>query len=158
MSNIVFNYNIELTWSIVKFIRDNVESLVHDQSEELAYACKMTTSELLENAVKYGSPISREKGIEFSFILNQGEARITVANGIIRQSDYDNVKHHIDGINASGNPQELYIQRLNTLLENPELNKSQLGLYRIAYEGEFSLEYEYEDGSNVLTITATKTI
>lgn len=156
--HVTFNYTIDLTWSIVKRIRDKVASLVESQGEELAYACKMTSSELVENAVKYGCSIDDKKGIAFSFSIKDNEVRITVANGIINKGDFESVKFHISAINASTNPQELYINRLNTLLEKPELNQSQLGLYRIAYEGEFRLEYDYDDESNVLTVTATKKI
>ncbi|MBU0994607.1 MAG: hypothetical protein KJ737_19095 [Proteobacteria bacterium] len=154
--NITFNYNIDLTWSIVKLIRDKVSSLVESQSEELAYACKMTSSELVENAVKYGCSIDNKKGIEFFFSLGDNEAQIKVSNGVINKTDFENVKAHINEINSSVNPQDLYIKRLNTLLEKPELSQSQLGLYRIAFEGEFLLEYSYNENLNILTVTATK--
>jgi hypothetical protein len=154
--NITFNYNIDLTWSIVKLIRDKVAALVESQSEELAYACKMTSSELVENAVKYGCSIDNKKGIEFSFALSDNQAQIKVANGVINKTDFENVKAHISEIKSADKPQELYIKRLNTLLEKPELNQSQLGLYRIAFEGEFILEYNFDDKTNVLTVTATK--
>ncbi len=156
--NITFSYNIDLTWSIVKHIRDNIESIVEAKDPDLADACKMTASELVENAVKYGCSAGKTRGIEFHFSINSTEARIVVSNGIIHHSDVENVKFHIDAINASESPQDLYIQRLNTLLENPELNQSQLGLYRIAFEGEFCLSYEHDEQLNVLTITATKQI
>ena len=156
--HITFNCTIDLNWSIINQIRDKVASLVESHGEDLAYACKMTSSELVENAIKYGCYIAGKKGIELSLSLKDNEVRISVANGIINKEDLENVKTHIKAINSSNNPQELYINRLKTLLEKPELNQSQLGLFRIAFEGEFSLEYDYDEKLNVLMVTATKRI
>lgn len=156
--NVDFNYNIDLTWNIVKIIRDKIADLVDSRGEDLAHACKMTASELVENAIKYGCAIAKGKGIEFSFSLKDNEVAVKVVNRVINTADFETVKAHINTINSSTNPQELYIKRLSTLLENPELDQSQLGLYRIAFEGEFRLAYEYEPSGKILTVTATKKI
>lgn len=153
-----FSYNIDVVWNTVKLIRDKVASLIATQGDELVDACKMTSSELVENAIKYGCTVESGKGIEFAFSLGEGEVRISVTNGVISQADIENVRAHIDEIKAASNPQALYIKRLTTLLENPDLKQSQLGLYRIAFEGEFELQYSYDEPKKILTVTATKKI
>lgn len=155
---IKFNYNIDTSWSIIKTIRDKVESLVASKDELLAYACKMASSELVENAIKYGCSISDDKGIDFNFSLGSNIVKIEVTNGIIHISDYENVKKHINEINASDNPHDLYLKRLTILMEQKNIRQSQLGLYRIAYEGEFELQHKYDESRNVLTVTAVKSI
>ena len=117
-----FNYNIDSSWSIIKVIRNRVEALVMDKDPELAAACKMTASELVENAVKYG---------------------------IINDFDFENVKKHIDDIRETDNPHDLYLKRLEILMKQKNVRQSQLGLYRIAYEGEFHLAYSYDKTDRV---------
>jgi hypothetical protein len=39
-------------------------------------------------------------------------------------------------------------------MDNPKPGVSQLGLYRIAYEGEFKLDYIYQNG--ILTVKAER--
>lgn len=153
-----FNCTIDLNWNIIQQLRDKLASLVQSYGENLAYACKITSSELVENAVKYGCHIDSQKGIDVSLSVKDNEVRISVVNGIINKADLENVITHIDAINASYNPRQLYVARLKALLDNPEQNQSQLGLYRIAFEGEFRLDYDYDHQLNALTVTARKNI
>ena len=48
------------------------------------------------------------------------------------------------------------MERLHEIAQNPKSGKSQLGLYRIAYETEYLLNYEIS--GKKLIITATKKI
>jgi len=153
---ITFTYQIDPLWDTVNKIRDKVELILREKGEELNDASKMTASELIENAVKYGCSITKGRGIQFELIANENLIRISVTNRINSMDDYQSVQMHIDAINASNNPQELYIDRLMNLMENPKINKSQLGLYRIAYEGEFYLNYTFQN--SILTITAQRKI
>ena len=155
---ITFNYNIDSSWSIIKVIRDKVESLLASKDEHLAYICKMTASELVENAVKYGCAIDDEKGIDFNFSLTNKKVKIEVSNGITHLSDFENVKKHTNEINATKDPHELYVKRLTVLMEQKNVRQSQLGLYRIAYEGAFKLQYDFNKEKNVLTVSAIKEI
>jgi hypothetical protein len=61
---------------------------------------------------------------------------------------------HIDEIRNSDDPAELYTRRLQELMDNTVKGKTQLGLYRIAYEGEFSLSYRIDNSR--LTIIAER--
>ncbi len=149
-------YYIDPLWDTVKKIRGEVESILKDRGRDIMDASKMTASELIENAVKYGCSIEDGTGIQFELILDEDRIRILVRNKVLSQDDFENVKQHIDSVNAAENPQELYLQRLMMLMENTRISKSQLGLYRIAYEGEFVLKYDYSD--SILTVTATRMI
>lgn len=149
-------YYIDPLWDTVKKIRDEVEAILIDMGKEITDASKMTASELIENAVKYGCSIEDGTGIQFELIVEDGQIQIVVKNKILSQDDFENVRSHIDNVNASTNPQDLYLNRLMMLMENTKIAKSQLGLYRIAYEGEFKLTYDYTD--SILTVTATRNV
>jgi hypothetical protein len=116
----------------------------------------MAIIELVENAVKYGSSIPGKEGVEFDFKIDNNNIIIKISNGLIHEKDGITVANNINKIKSSNNPMELYIQRLKELLEKPVEGVSQLGLYRIAYEGRFNLDYSIDN--NILTITAYRTI
>jgi len=149
--NINIKYDIAPLWGIVKEIRNEVESLLKGKDKELAYAGKMIASELIENAIKYGSAAEQEKGIMFDLHADIKQVVIKVSNEIKFKDDYDNLVTHIDKINSTDDIKGLYVERLKKLMESPK-EKSQLGLYRIAYEGKFNLKYEYEN--NLVTVIA----
>lgn len=153
---VIFRYSITPMWGIVEKIRDKVEALLSSENDEIRYVCKMASSELIENAVKYGHSPDQKKGIDFSLHKDQKQIVIKVTSGIKSMNDFEKVKVHVDKIKSCDNPQELYIQRLTELMKNPKPGQSQLGLYRIAYEGEFMLEYEIND--MLLTLTAFRHI
>lgn len=141
-------------WCIVKSVKEEVESILNGIDEAINHSCKMTASELMENALKYGDAVGENRGIMFDVTIDDHIIRIKVANRIIREEDLANIEKHINDINQATDPRELYMNRLRTLLENPNICESQLGLYRIAVEGEFKLTYELE--GDVVTIIASR--
>ncbi len=155
---IVYKYDITPVWDIARQIRTKVESILKGESKGLQDACKMVTSELLENAIKYGSSVDARdnRGIQFEIYVGNELISIKVINRIIDPSDFECFREHIVKIKTSKNPEQLYIQQLSALLENPKLNQSLLGLYRIAFEGEFKIDYVFED--NILTVIAERNI
>ncbi len=157
MSNIVsFIYNISPIWDSVKMVREKVGSSLKMYNEELIEAGKMTASELIENAVKHGSSPENGSGIQFEFSADEKQIKISVTNKINSEEDYNVLKDNVNQIRASDNPEELYITRLCALMEDTKLNRSRLGLFRIAYEGEFELDYTFED--SIVTVTAIRDI
>ncbi|MCP4111425.1 MAG: hypothetical protein GY749_38835 [Desulfobacteraceae bacterium] len=156
MSNISFSHKINPLWDSVKMIREEVESSLKMYKEELAEASKMTASELIENAVKHGSSPDNGSGIQFEFSANSSRIKMEIINKINSEEDYEVLKDNIDQIRSSDNPEELYISRLCELMEDTKLNKSRLGLFRIAYEGEFKLNYTFEN--NIVTVVAVRDI
>lgn len=146
--------DISASWGLVKEVRDRVEALVADKGKEIAYASKMTSSELIENALKYGRSGENGDGITFSVHMHDDRIEIVVSNRVELQSDIESAMRHIRQINASSNAQELYRNRLHELMAGSKSGKTQLGLYRIAYEGAFGLSCACTD--KMLTITATR--
>lgn len=151
-------YQIDPIWDIVKQIRKRVGAALTAYPEELRLASQMTASELIENAVKYGSGISTGAGISFDLTATEDQIMIAVSNRILTQEDYVEVQRHLARLNAPGASAEaLYLERLQVLLaaEHSE-EKTQLGLYRIAYEGQFSLDYRY--AQDILTMIAVREV
>ena len=108
-----FEFHLEPLWGRVRYIREKVETLLCDYSEELRFASQITVSELLENAVKYGSNAEGKGiGIQLKVTVDERQILITVTNEVLFQEDYEEVRQTIHLINASDDPEELYIQRL----------------------------------------------
>ena len=114
-------------------------------SEDVVDATVMCAAELVENAVKYGNDTDGVNTVLFDVSVKDGVVCVSVSNSVRDQRDLDSLRFHIDQIKKSSDPSQLYIGRLRDLIENPKGGISQLGLYRIAYEGEFSLDYRYEN-------------
>ncbi len=52
-------------WDGIKQIRNNVDEVLDRYPDEVRNASKMTASELMENAAKYGTSIDQDTGISF---------------------------------------------------------------------------------------------
>lgn len=154
MGDVTLTFSITPAWEVVKNIEDKIRNIFHTDDSEIFYSTIMTVSELIENAVKYGSASPTSKSININFVADAKNIIIIVSNPVEDEGRVNVVKTHIERINNSKDPQQLYIQRLQELLENPHSKNSQLGLYRIVYEGGFSLNYGYEN--NILTIKALR--
>ncbi|MBF0120153.1 MAG: hypothetical protein HQK79_15065 [Desulfobacterales bacterium] len=152
----VYKFMLDSMWNNVRKIREQLDSIFSDTDEGFKDACKMVASELIENSIKYGQDIEASKGVELDVIIEDGKIVLKSVNRLISMIDFDNVKFHIDRINASDNPEELYISRLQELMDSSKHGQSQLGLYRIAYEGEFKLDYNLSN--NVLIVTASRNL
>ncbi len=145
------NYTIEPDWGIVQRIRSYVEKALEAYDQDLIDATKMTTSELLKNAVKHTS--GKLEGIFYEIKADKDHIFMTTGNRIFDPEDLRVFKEHIEKIKVA-DPQQLYMNRLMELMENPDDKKTRLGLFRIAYEGEFEIDYQYDD--QWLTITASR--
>ncbi len=150
-----YRQTIDPAWSVVEEIREEVAAIMEPSGEELSYASKMVASELVENAVKYGLIDPQTgKGITFDLVAGEKDITIAVTNRPASEEHLANVRKHIEAIAEAGDAQQLYIQRLTMLMEHPADEGSQLGLYRIAYEGGFDLNYQL--ANDVLTIKARR--
>jgi hypothetical protein len=148
--------SITPTWSILKEVQEKTESFMKKKNtrHDIIEATIMCAAELVENAIKYGSSNAGHSNITFDLSTNEDKVCVKVANGIKDEHDAQNVKNHIDRIRNGGDPGKLYTDRLQQLMENPKPGVSQLGIYRIAYEGEFKLDYTYQSG--ILTVIAER--
>ena len=143
---------IEPTWDNVKKINDEIADLLPLKNKELIESVKMVATELIENAVKYCEPTQDTPDIVIELIINKDNIILKVSNGVKTNSNTHALIDNIEIINTSDNHTTLYINRIKEISENKNMNKCGLGLYRIAYEGSFNLEYLYSN--NKVTIIA----
>ena len=134
-------------WETIHEIRDKmaVDERIRKHGEELVQATAMVASELLENAIKYGYNSPDGEGVRFTLDITDKEVVVSVLNGVAPNHSLEGLKGILDRIKGSANPMELYTERLMAIANNPKGQESGLGLYRIAYEGEFKLQYEITD-------------
>jgi len=156
--DVSFNISIKPTWSIVRELQDKTAQFMSEKNKpkDISDAAIMCATELIENAVKYGTEKPDGTNIDFELHADNEKIIIKVTNGIKSKTDSNNVIEHIDKIKSSDDAAQLYTERLMELMENPKPGVSQLGLYRIAYEGEFALDYNYKN--ETLTIIAQRMI
>jgi len=156
--HVKISITIKPTWHLVKEVQIKTEKFMIEKkmNPEIIEVSIMCSTELIENAVKYGADKPDGSSIDFDLRADEDKVEIIVSNGYHDENDLKNVINHIDKIKASDDPAALYIERLQELLDNPKPGVSQLGLYRIAYEGGFNLDYRHSDMS--LTIIAERKI
>jgi hypothetical protein len=153
---VTISLSITPTWSILKEVQEKTEQFMKNKNtkSDIIEATIMCASELVENAIKYGSSNTGQSHITFDLCTIDDVVFIKVSNGIKDENDVRNVKTHIDKVKKTNDPGKLYTERLMQLMDNSKPGISQLGLYRIAYEGEFKLDYTYNN--RILTIKAER--
>lgn len=141
------------TWAIVEHVRKKINTQLGDfLDSDVIDGAMICASELCENAIKYGEPVPNMQFIQFQLNYSDGKIEIEISNGVVNQVDLDNVCSSIDKTNGTNNPEKLYLERLQELMDMSKPQKSQLGLYRIVCETGFKLQYKLE--GNALTISA----
>lgn len=152
------NYSFEC--SITPFrnnileLEDKVKEFFTPGDEKLKDQICMAAMELLENAEKYSKAMHGESNIHFKFNANDTQISIMVTSLPLTPEYYSNLVEILNQINTTDNIEALYIRRLQYLTTNLDLNESGLGLYRIAYEGDFKLSHSKT--GDFVTILAEK--
>jgi hypothetical protein len=116
----------------------------------------MSSSELIENAIKYGNGKLNNKKIFFNISKEKNKIIIKVKNDANTVKNLKKVDLILSSIKNNDNTELLYITKLKEIMKHPDLFESQLGFYRIAYEGKFNLDYSYDN--HILSITAVRNI
>lgn len=145
--------DIPVTWQFVKNVKVMVEETLRDQSDNVRYTAGMVASELVGNAIKYGDRTETAPQAKIEMAVTDKQVVIEVSNGVRSLEHLEQVTKRIDELSGSTNKEEFYLRRLQELLSGLSQG-SQLGIYRIGYEGEFDLSYTYEN--QILTIKATR--
>jgi hypothetical protein len=141
------------TWDHIRQIRSRVGEALQNAEPALRSAAIMVTSELMENAVKYGEEVPNAKQITVTLETSASAIVITVSNGSSDARAVDALARRVDEIMSAPDKSVLYLARLEELLADPtEMGK--LGLYRIAFEGEFDICFSYEN--QVVTMIASR--
>lgn len=149
---------IKPEWDEIERARSICRDFLTDRSYgvDVVDAVSMVSSELIENAVKYGTYETRIPDIEFRLKLDESGITIEVKNPVD-----DSVGKHlqrldeiVQWIRGYQNPFEVYVKKLREVSAKSLLdNESCLGLVRIAYEGQSILDF-YLDQNNILSVSA----
>jgi hypothetical protein len=141
-----FERHILSDWDAAKRLWDECSMFFgsHGFNRDETYALTMASSELLENAVKYGdwNRAPAEK-ITLAIELEKGSVTIEVQcpaaddDHVLRKLD-----EHIQWIRGFQSPFEAYVERLKRVSSGAhEGGDSGLGLIRVAYEGRCVLDF-----------------
>jgi len=152
----MINYNFLIKPDINEgeLIKYKIIEKLNINNTHLLHQIEMTFSELIENAIKY-SDKNINNNIEVLFEYN-GFIKITVSNYIEEEQNIKNLIQIIEKIKHINKKDNLYFKRIQEIIEREKHGESQMGLYRIFYEGEFDLDYKIEYSINKITIIATK--
>jgi hypothetical protein len=118
-------------------------------------AIAMISSELLENAIKYGNFTVDNNEIDFKVYINHEIiVEVQCPVNIEESHHFDRLDRTIQWIRGHQDPFEAYIEKLKSVSSKPlGDNESGLGLFRIAYEGEAVLDF-YVDESSFISVSA----
>ena len=152
--NFKCDIRLPMSWNRIEHARQTVAAGLTDLHQDIRLAAVMVASELAENVVKYGESSSEDGYGHVELDVTADSVIIRSRTGV-RAERAAVVAGIIDRIASADDPLELYADRMRAILEDPQ-ETSQLGLYRIASEGEFALTYQYED--SILVITATRSL
>jgi anti-sigma regulatory factor (Ser/Thr protein kinase) len=148
--------SIQPEWDRIGGVREKTADLLKNRDKDLIDDAVMAVTELMENAIKYGMANAAVADIDFRLADQGDRIVIKVSNKVKQKGDIYNLIAKIDKIKSSQDLAGLYAERMKELMDNSNPGKTQLGLYRIAYEGNFKLDCEYQDG--VITITAERSL
>lgn len=159
MSDILtISFQIPAFWEQINKVRDKIQSneLLRSYGDDVVDATIMTTSELMENAIKYGNHSENSSRLLFLMVIQDGVIQLQITNRLPPNFNKKPINNLFDAIKKSEKPAELYCEKLLQIAANPKEGESGLGLYRILYEGEFLLDHKFSEDS--ITITARKKI
>ncbi|AUX25028.1 uncharacterized protein SOCEGT47_055700 [Sorangium cellulosum] len=151
----LLNTSIRPVWSSIRAPRASVREVLAQYPSALVDAAAMTACELLENAIKYGDEVPAAPTILFRLGLAGGRLDIVTVNDCTDHSSASRLLRRIQPLRDAPNKMDPYIERLQEMLHGPS-ESANLGLYRIALEGGFSLDATYTD--EVVTVTAIRRI
>ena len=142
-------------WANVRAVRSSVRERLVEYPSEFNHAATMVSSELLENAIKYGEVVKAAPMVLFHLGLVDDAIQVKVVNGSTDSVAVDELICHVRQVNQSSDKAALYQARLEELLMNPSTS-AKLGIYRIAHEGRFDIECTYVN--EVVTVIATRSL
>lgn len=117
----------------------------------------MITSELMENAVKYGDWKPPDRiWLRVAVVSYRRFVRIEVECPVEPGSEHlDNLRRRLQWIEGFPSPQEAFVARMHEIAEHGDKDGSSgMGLVRVASEGPCRFETKLSEGG-VLTVTAT---
>jgi hypothetical protein len=155
VTDLLLRMDLSHAWPSVRALRYQVGEALLGYPAEVRAAAMMTSSELVENAIKYGEEVPAAPRISFSLAADQGAVRIQVVNGATQADATRELQACVDLIARAPDREALYLARLHEICARTA-EGGKLGLYRIAHEGGFDLRCTCVDG--VVTVLATRNI
>ncbi len=140
-------------WASVRATRAAVGQALANYPRGFVQATMMAASELLENAIKYGEDVPGAPEILLTLSIRDERVVLQTVNGSTDQELVNSLREHVRRVCEEPDLGALYLARLEQLLMRAGAD-SGLGLYRIAFEGEFDLACRCE--SDIVTVTATR--
>ncbi|MDH4262954.1 MAG: ATP-binding protein [Spirochaetia bacterium] len=149
---------INPVWEELDYVREQVEIFLakHNFNSDQIHALMMTTSELAENAIKYGHYETDKDKIDIFLDIYPKEVIIEVKNKIhdVDNEELKELDENIQWIRGYQNQYEAYMEKLKHVsAKNLKKGESGLGLVRIAYEGQCILDF-YVNEDDVLAMSA----
>ncbi len=154
---------MELNWKIKPEYKaiSEVKALFSDklvaEGIPFSYDIEMGFTELMENSIKYSQETPDYNDISVKITLDNRILVITLSNYVKTDDDVRSLTTIINRINEYGKTLNLYLDRINEIISQDGIGKSQLGLYRIAYEAEFDITYDMIDNKKI-AITIKKKV
>jgi hypothetical protein len=145
---------LPLSWGFIARVRATVSEALRSHSADVRDAAVMVASELAENVIKYGEALDGDDCGYVSLAPGETAILIRTVNGVSSAGRAAAVMERIRAIQACEDVGALYASRMQQMLLNPSDVESQVGLLRIAYEGNFRLSSSYD--GRVLVITAER--
>jgi hypothetical protein len=124
---------------------------------DLSESVGIVTSELLENAIKYGDwTYGGRRFLRLSVCGGGHEVNVEVASPIRQGSPHlARITETIEWIRGFPTARDAYISRMRAIAEEPETSgESKMGLVRIAYEGPCRIDAQAGEDS-VMHVRAT---
>lgn len=155
------NVDIIPDWDEIERVRNSVSLFMKDHNlpANAVSAVTMVVSELVENAIKYGSYGSDAEKIKTSISI-EGKLVIVEVKNPIDSMSLPYLRHldsTIQWIRGYQDPFETYIIKLRQISTKPlQDTESGLGLVRISYEGQSILDF-YVNENNILNVSAVYT-
>lgn len=154
-------FSIAPDWDNIEDAREKVAQflLANELHQDLIDTIVMVISELLENSLKYGSYTGEDDEVRVYIEISSSYIVAEVSNPI-DDSCLPNLKkmdRMIQWVRGYQDPFEAYVQRLKLVSRKPIMDKeSGLGLVRIAYEGDVTLDFISD--KNSLSVSALKSL
>lgn len=147
-------------WRNIALLRSSVKSCFQavfaDSGDRDTLA--MVTSELLENAIKYGAWGEHDpKLVRLHVCGDDGTTEVTVESPVSTDGDsVSSLMSTLEWLRSFADPEQAYLARLHEIAAGGEIAAgSRLGLVRIAYEGNCRLSAALDQSKSMLAVTAT---
>ena len=149
-------------WEELEGIRTKAQSFLERQDlpDDLIHSSVMVLSELIENSIKYGRFSGPDNRVNVNLEVSRKMITVGVSNPVDDSClpDLKKLDRMIQWVRGYQDPFEAYVERLKEVSKKPlKDEESGLGIARIAYEGDVTLDFVVND-EDILTVSAVRRI